>query len=86
MWTAILANTLLSSNERWGSTWAWRIVRFVHALPFLAGAFVFGCVNGYAWGVTEVPLWFHGALCSGIVAVGMTVSWVKEWRRSRRND
>jgi len=83
MWTAFLANVLVASDDRWGTRWAWRLVRLVHALPFLALAFGFGCVNNLAWGAEPIVL--GGFLCSGLVAVGMTVSWFREWRRARRD-
>jgi hypothetical protein len=53
-------------------------VRLVHALPFLAGAFAFGWIDGMLWGISQL---LTAGLCSGLVKVGMTISWFKEWRR-----
>jgi len=78
MWTATLANILGASDQRWGAKWAWRVVRFVHALPFLALAFGFGIVNGWAWDFSPM---ISAVATSSIVAVGMAISWFKEWRR-----
>jgi len=70
--TATLASILVASDERWGAKWAWRIVRFVHALPFLALAFGFGI------GFLPNDLGRRDIQHSGR---GMPISWFKEWRR-----
>jgi hypothetical protein len=75
----IRLHTHLASDHRWGAKWAWRIVRFVHAIPFLALAFGFGCFNNLAWGAE--PIILGGILCSGLVAAGMAINWFREWRR-----
>jgi hypothetical protein len=79
LFDGLLAHALVTSYERTGSAnFAWRLVRFLHALPFLGFAFAFGWVDGMVWDVS--PL-FTAVFCSGLVFLGMCVSWFREWRR-----
>lgn len=71
---------LLKSAAAFGAVWAWRITRLVHALPFLAGAYVWGWFSVWLWG-DAFPRYFGGALCAGVVALGMAATWFREWWR-----
>jgi hypothetical protein len=81
-WIAVLGNTLLRTYDIAGATWAWRVTRLVHALPYLALAWGFGWVSGWFWALPEISPVISAWLCSGAVAALMGWSWFKEWRRA----
>lgn len=72
-----LAAVLLTTNGAAGPKWAWRVTRFVHSLPFGAGATGLGYVAGIVWGISP-PL--SAALCGGGFYVLAARDWFKEWR------
>lgn len=77
--TTVLGETLIASTSAFGSTWAWRIVRLLHCLPFLAAAWAFGYVNGWLWGIGTpvIMAWVQ----VGLVFFLMCCTWFNEWRR-----
>lgn len=78
---APLYRILLGSNAVVGATWAWRVTRLVHAIPFWLTAFGFGWFAGWAWdvpGIKPVRIAWGSA---GFVALLTAKDWFKEWRR-----
>jgi hypothetical protein len=74
---APLAGILLATNRAAGSTWAWRVTRFVHSIPFGLGATGLGYLAGMFWGIS--PPW-SAALCGGGFYVLAARDWFREWR------
>jgi hypothetical protein len=62
-----------------------RTARFLHALPFLAGAWFFGWASTWAWG-SPFPPHVGGWLCLSGVALLMLRDWWREWRQARRAE
>jgi hypothetical protein len=75
-----LATILVHSDRAVGSTWAWRIVKLVHAIPYFAAAYAFGWAACWFWG-DVIPRNVGGALCAGGVIFGAALDWFKQWRR-----
>ncbi len=79
-WTGGLLAILLRADDWWGAVWAWRVVRLVHAVPYLIAAAFFGYASAWLWG-DPFPRVVGGWLCFGGVALGMCWDWWKDWRR-----
>jgi hypothetical protein len=57
-----------------------RIAKFLHLLPYLGVAYIFGWGATVFWGSPFSPT-LGGWLCSGGVALFCARDWWKEWRR-----
>jgi hypothetical protein len=79
-WFAVLAIVLVCVNRRTGTVWAWRVVRLIHALPFVAGAYAFGAVATIVWRAS-LPVHLGGAACASIVVIEFAAIWWRQWWR-----
>jgi hypothetical protein len=77
-WKIALARIFIRTNALAGNAWAWRIVKFVYALPYVVGCYLAGVIC--VWGA---PLSPHvgGAVCAGIMAAIVFGSWLNQWWR-----
>jgi hypothetical protein len=80
VWFAVLAIVLVRVNHHASSVWAWRVVKLLNALPFVAGAYVVGAVATIIWRAPVSAHW-GGAACAAIVVIEMAASWWREWWR-----
>jgi len=80
VWFTVLAIVLVHVNRRAGTVWARRVVRLVHALPIVVGAYVLGAVATIVWRA-PLPVHWGGVACAGIVVIEMAASWWRQWWR-----
>lgn len=74
-WKIALALIFIRANPLTGKAWAWRIVKFVGAMPYVVGCYLAGVIC-----VWDAPLSRHigGAVCPGIMAAFACGSWLSE--------
>ena len=78
VWKIALARIFIRARSVAGRAWAWRIVRLVHALPYVMGCYLAGVV--WVWD-KEVSPQFGGAACAGVMAAFACGLWLREWWR-----
>ena len=77
-WKAVLARIFNQVDTLAGNAWAWRVVKFVYALPFVGGSYLAGVIC--VWDAQLSPH-IGGAVCAGIMAAFVCGSWLSEWWR-----
>jgi hypothetical protein len=71
---------LVNSDRAVGPIWAWRITRFVHAVPYWIGAAILGWLAIWFWGDLFPRSW-GAAMCGGAVMFFTALDWFRDWRR-----
>ena len=78
VWMTVLARIFVAVNSLAGIAWACRLVKFVNALPYIAGCYLAGVIG--AWDGQLSPH-IAGVTCAGIMIAYVGGSWLSEWWR-----
>jgi hypothetical protein len=76
-----LAKILVKASDAWDETWAWRIVHFIHAIPYMAAAWGFGYLSGWFWQAPHITPIVSAWTCFGAVSFFIARDWFRDWRR-----
>lgn len=60
-----------------------RAAHLLIAVPFWLGAFAFGWVAAWAWGMPQLGM-LTGSICASFTILLTLRDWLKEWRAARR--
>src|SRR5690242_12055335 len=77
-WVTVLPRILSEVKSLAGNAWASRLVKFINALPYIAGCYLAGVIG--AWDGQLSPH-LAGAACAGIMTAYVCGSWLNEWWR-----
>ena len=77
-WMTVLARIFIEVNSLAGNAWAFRLVKFVNALPYIVGCYLAGVIG--TWDAQLSPH-IAGATCAGIMTAYVCGSWLSEWWR-----
>jgi len=77
-WKMALAGIFIWVNAIAGNIWAWRVVKFVYALPYFMLCYLAGAIC--IWDLSPQT---GVEVCDGTVAAFLRGSWLSEWWRRR---